>query len=80
MEDVITAYKQNLLSQTQFLIFNDRVNNFSYNEIQQRYCLSGENKISKCLIRTALCLYWDKGMKGGTDPYLSLLDQQVFCI
>ena len=50
---------------------------FTYQQIRQVFpALTGDAKITTCLVRTALGLPWCPGYKGGTDPYLCDADEQ----
>lgn len=66
------------LSAIQMQIVVSRQQGLTYEQIRNLYHLSCPNVVVKCLKRSVLGRRWEPGHKGGTNTYLSEVDQILF--
>ena len=55
-------------------VWNARRLGWTYERIQAEFGLTPRD-VSRCLKRTALGLFWESAMRGGSDPYLCGVDE-----
>jgi hypothetical protein len=70
-----------LLSTIQVHIFANRLSDpflWTYARIRKEYHITRDEAVHHTLVQTACGLFWELGMDGGRDPYLSPLDIPKF--
>ena len=77
-DELIDAASQDFLTIQQVEILLAKNNGKSYSAIIADFELSGNAALVSCFVRTAQCKIWYPGYEGGSDPYLSNLDQNYF--
>ena len=68
----------NLLSEIQVDVLEAKLRGATYEQILEKFALSGPVVLAHCLRRTAMVLFWVPGMKTGPDPYLGPADERRF--
>ena len=77
-EELATAATQDYLTIIQVEIFLAKKSGKTYETIISEYGLSGNAAFVTCIVRTSQFKIWYPAYEGGTDAYLSKLDQQYF--
>ena len=77
-DELIDAASQDFLTIQQVEILLAKNNGKSYSAIIADFELSGNAALVSCFERTAQFKIWYPGYEGGSDPYLSNLDQNYF--
>lgn len=70
-------HKPSWMSQLQWQIVNAKRQGHAYRDIQVQFQLANQQCISRCLMRAALGLTWDKTHSGGNDSYLAPDDEYI---
>jgi hypothetical protein len=81
LSDLTDGLHRGILSPIQVHIFHNRCANpadWPYAQIRETYGIKRDEAIRHALLRTSRQLFWDPGMGGGRDPYLSPLDLPTF--
>lgn len=69
---------QQVISRMQYAIFYDRLRSASTYEVLMKHYNLSRNALIHCFTRTAEGRFWDKGMPGGGQTYLSNIDMLKF--
>jgi hypothetical protein len=81
MAELNNGVDHGLLSTIQVHIFANRLSDpflWTYAMIRKEYHITRDEVVHHALVRTAWGLFWELGMDGGRDPYLSPLDSAKF--
>ena len=79
LEEINISLQNEYLSEIQVQIMMDRLENATtYKKLKSDYNLSGNEALTHCLLRTCKLEKWYPSMKGGSDCYLSSIDQDYF--
>ena len=79
MEEIHLSLSRGYLSKQQVKIVEARKNDkLSYNKLIEKFGISGRTALVHCLIRTCSLLFWNHGMTGEGNSYLSQHDEDLF--
>ena len=79
MEEIHLSLSRGYLSKQQVKIVEARKNDkLSYNKLLETFGISGRTGLVHCLIRTCSLLFWNHGMAGERNSYLSQFDEDLF--
>jgi hypothetical protein len=81
LSELTDGLHRGILSSIQVHIFLNRYANladWTYARIRETYGIKRNAAIPHALLRTSCGLFWDPGMGGGHDPYLSPLGLPTF--
>ena len=79
MDEIHASLQSGYLSEEQVEIVESRINDhLTYTDIIQYYGISGRTALTHALARTSCLEYWNKGMNGQGNSYLSKFDIDLF--
>lgn len=79
MDEIHASLQSGYLSEEQVEIVESRINDhLTYTDIIQHYGVSGRTALTHALARTSCLEYWNKGMNGQGNSYLSKFDIDLF--
>jgi hypothetical protein len=81
VSELQAAVKEGILSPVQVATLRTRCQQptfWTYQLLGDKFKIKREEALRHAIIRTAYGLYWEPGMTGGQDPYLSRLDRAKF--